>query len=58
MADVKNRWREHLTPEEAAEVADLDAQIAALLVPIEPLRLRLKGIRSRATQRAIRERAG
>jgi hypothetical protein len=58
MAEVKNKWREHLTPDEATEVAALEAQIAALTQPVKPAYRALKVIRSRATQRAIRERAG
>jgi hypothetical protein len=54
MSDVKNRWRDFLTPEEADEVARLEAEIATT----QPARDRLLVIKSRATQRAIRQRAG
>lgn len=54
MSEIKNRWREFLTPDEAEEVAGLEAEVATT----KPARDRLLVIKSRATQRAIRMRAG
>jgi hypothetical protein len=45
-------WPAHLTPDERARVAKIDAELAKLTARAEPLKAERAGIANRAAQRA------